>query len=318
MRSVDFKKTRALGDVINDTFTFVRENLQPLGRALILFVLPPLLFGAVIATGMSGELLSKMMNPKMMEENPGALLELYRQTFLTPYFALSLLALLIGYLLLYGVTITFIQQYIRGGSLESSDIWQNMQGKLGRILSTVLGGGILFFLVFLVFYVILILAIVGLSALGGGGAFAAGLFACCGVILLIIAVLFAGLLFQLMIPIRMENPEIGLLASISYGRGLLAGRWWQGVGLLFLMYVIVMVMGLVFTIPATIITTIAGVAVVSEMGIVWKILFYITNVISQVGSLLQAMIIISFFLYFYSLLEEKEGAGLSERIDEML
>ncbi len=317
MRSVEFNKTRALGDVVNDTFTFVRENLQPLGRVLVLFVLPPLLFGAVIATGMSGELLAKIMNPKLMEENPGGVLELYRQTFLTPYFALSLLSSLVGYLLLYGVTITFIQQYIKNASLASADIWNHMQGKLGRIFSTVIGGGLLFFAFFLVLYMILVAIVAALTMMGGGGGIAAGIFACCGAIFLSIIVLFAGVVFQLIIPVRMEKPEMSLFASISYARGLLAGRWWQGSGLLFVMFVIVFVMGLVFTIPATIVTTFAGVAVVSEMGLVWKILFYLTNIVSQIGSLLQAMIIISFFLYYYSLVEEKEGTGLSQRIDEM-
>jgi len=55
MESFDFYKPRRIGETINATFTFIRQEFVPLGKSILFIVGPSMLISAIIINSMFGE-----------------------------------------------------------------------------------------------------------------------------------------------------------------------------------------------------------------------------------------------------------------------
>jgi hypothetical protein len=305
MEHIEFEKTRDFGMIFNDSFAFVRQNFKALALCLIFIPLPILLIsGFLIAESMAN-----IMKPFMSMVSQGAeykpqsedIAKLF-SGFLSPSFLSAIVASVIGSMLLYGTTTIFVRNYVRGQSLEVSEVWQGIVSNFGTLASTSLGGGLLMGL------------FISLTAI-------MNMLPCLGTIGWIILILFLAVLMQLLYPIRFEE-NWGLFDAITRGRELLKGHWWQSVGLFLVMYIIVAIMASIFSAPAQIYMQMVmpsamknGVMDPTQLVGTFKVFFYIAMLLGQFSALLYSLILITFYFQYFSLVEEKEGQGLSGRIE---
>lgn len=133
---IQFKKQRELGDIITDTFKFLRQNFKPLFTAIFKITGPVFLI-LLLAIGYYSYLgMDILENPFFSEEGN-------IETYLISLFILfsSLLAF---YVLLYGTVLNYIKSYIdNAGVVDNNEIFQGVKNDFGSILGLLLLVGII-------------------------------------------------------------------------------------------------------------------------------------------------------------------------------
>lgn len=309
MQRIDFQGARTTGSIVNDTFSFVRENIVNLGNALGLIALPVLLLGTVMATGIAGNLLTSIFDPTALK-NSAQVWERYNALVSSPFFWVSIFSNLIGSFLLWATIYTFIIRYKAGLSLAVADVWEDIRRKLSFLLTTLLGGGLLMFLGIMLPYLLLTALVFGaistVPLLGG-------LLTCFGLIGLIIWMFYLIAIWYLIYPIR-EEEKLGIWQSFMRARELMKGKVRASVSLMLVMSLIVFVLAMIFSLPSQLVLAAAGVSV-SQMDLGFKILFYGATIVNVIANLFTTMVHIAFYFQYFSLVEQKEGTSLDERIN---
>lgn len=62
MQQFEFEKPREFGDIISDTFQYLRINFKPLGKALLFFAVPLYIIQALLMKDVSQEMLTDILN----------------------------------------------------------------------------------------------------------------------------------------------------------------------------------------------------------------------------------------------------------------
>jgi MFS family permease len=284
---------RDFGDKINVTFQYVTQNFRSLGLSL-LYIVGPIALVAGIASGiMQSNLfdLAKSSGNADSGSDPMAAFRMMQNVF-SPAFALAGLFSLLAVLVVSLATYAHMKVYGRKTAqrMETSqepvpisvaEVWEEMQTHIGQ--------GIV------------------VSVLSSIVTVVATLF-------FVLPGIYVGIVFSLaMAVVVFEGTDF----SQTWNRclTLIRDKWWSTFGLLIVMGIISGLVGLIFTLPAGIISLLIGSKLLPDVSGFWVV---VGNVLATVGgTLLRSLIYIALGFQYTNLVERQEGRGLLSAIDSI-
>ena len=276
---IELLKPRDFGEIINDTFIFVRQNFKPLMKYFFIFSGFFLLASGTTSIIQQLKLLdivNTRVNTNSYSYDPFA--------FLGIEFFLNILFIWLEYISISATVLCYMNLYKQKGNTEpgSDEMWGYFKFYFFRLLwaSFICG----------------ILMLVG--------------FAFC-----VIPAFYFYPIFALIPPIIvMENSSFGYAFSQSFK--LIKDNWWVTFGSLIIIIIVLYVASLVVIMPATILR---GVSIYSSLrrgNTVSVTATVITTVLTQVAHIFYILPIVAASLCYFNLNESKEGTGLIDRINQ--
>lgn len=289
---IQFKKERELGEILTDTFKFIRENFKTLFKALLKFTGPAFLllvlalayysYSTIYQSKSLFSLLDAGQTPEEVLGYSGGLIIL-GVIFL-------MLAVTLYYAFLYATVQYFIKSYINHqGEVDFNEIKAGVRQNWGRFL--------------------------GLSLLAGLITFVATL--CCfipGIYVFVpLSLVFSIFVFD----------DLSVTESISYSFSLIKNNWWMTFLTLLLILVIFYLINIIVQLPAMIYMLVKMFAVSKEVSSTDPnaVLDWVYLSLSLIGSIAQYIIygmvsIATVFIYF-NLNEKKHHTGAYETIEQL-
>ncbi|MES2651570.1 MAG: hypothetical protein V4663_07515 [Bacteroidota bacterium] len=276
---VEFKKIREFGDIIGDTFLFIKQNFGPLMKAFIY------LTGVFIITGMISSIITQLQLVSMTKGIAGSY---DTNTFerlgkLALNYVFVILFMMLTYTSMYVTILSYIALYIEKGKQAPTlaEVWNYFKYYFLRVL----GSGILM------------------------TAFLLVSFMCCflpGIYVFPAVSLF----YVIMI---LENGSFSHSFSRSFK--LLADEWWVTAAALLVIYIIFYACTMVIQLPAIIIMMVS--AFTHEPGTINKSYVFISSISQYLSQVFMIIPIVCSALIYFNLVERKESSGLLSRIDSL-
>lgn len=282
---IQFKKQRELGDIITDTFKFLRENYKPLFK-LVFKIAGPAFFVLLLALTYYSYLGLENMDD-------GSFLGISENLDVASFLitgAILILSMLAFYTFLYGTVFHFINSYIKNnGTVLEEEVHQGVKYDFGNLLGLLVLSGII-----LIFGLIL--------------CFLPGVY------------LWVPLSIA---PAILVFGRLSISDSIGQAFTLIKDNWWMTFFNLVVMTIIVYIIGLIFQIPLFIYYFIKMFTMVQEGSAadpssLFDWVYVVFNVISSLAQyLLSTIILIASAFIYYDLNEKKNFTGTYETISNL-
>ncbi len=279
-QNITFQKQRELGDIISDTFRFIRENFRLLFKLIFRICGPVFLILLLALTYYSYLGMDSLENPFFGIYSAGNM-DMYFISFFI------LISALVGfYVLLYSTVLTFIRSYLQNkGAVNEIEVYEGVKNNFGGMLGTLLLSGIMIF---------------------------AGLLLCFfpGIYLWVpLSIAPAVLVFQ----------NRSVIDSISESFQLIKDNWWTTFFSLFVIVLLTYIVGLIFQVPMIFYMFFTTVTSASEIraGDPSSLVDWVTislNVIASLAQYLLSVIVIIASAFIYHNLDEKKNSTGSYRI----
>lgn len=283
-KTIEFKKQRELGDIITDTFKFLRQNFKPLFKA-IFKITGPVFVILLFAIGYYSYLGMDILQNPFFGDNEDVDVEMY---FIALFILFS--SLLAFYVLLYGTVLNYIKSYIRNsGMVDNTEVFQGVKNDFGSMLAIMIVSGIITIF---------------------------------GLLLCVLPGIYVWVPLSLA-PAMLVFARTSIADSISYAFSLIKDNWWSTFFTLFVLTLLVYLIGMIFQFPMMIYMFIKAFTI-SQQGsaanpaelIDWVYVFF--NVISSLFQYLLSVILIVASAFIYHHLDEKKNAtGSYERISNL-
>jgi len=276
LSKIEFKKRRDFGQIINDTFTFIRQNFKSLITIYLIFC------GLFVLGGMLSMLLQQYKTVNMFNNvdlNSGASNISFTDRFGFEYI-LAILFSLASYASTVVAILSYIAIYVQKGNQTptADEVWGYFKNYFLKVfgssllLSLMVGVGLLFCLL-------------------------PGLW----------LIPFVSVVFPIMI---MENGSFGYSFNRSFK--LVKDNFWLTFGTLIIIYIIVYACMTVVILPTTLLSMIGLFSHNRpEMSLVFTMLTTVLQYLCQAFTIIP---MVTIALIYFNLLEEKENTGLMERI----
>jgi hypothetical protein len=283
---IEFKKERDLGAIITDTFKFIRENWKEYFLTVLKIVGPVLLLGLVVLVFYMFSMSDMFTDLAKIDSNPGG--------FLANIFS-WIFGLMFVYILLYTLlsmsSLYFIKSYIKN---NGKPLFSEVKEDLLKNIWKFLGLGLLITVV-TVF----------------------------GMVFCYLPGIYLGTVLSLATSIMVfENMSIG--DTFSHSFKLIKGEWWNTFGVLIVVWMLLMILGQVFSIPALIyqfvkMGTVMGTEDPTEIFSIFKDPIYLLlNIGSYIFQfILYSIPLISTVFVYFDLNEQKHFTGTFEKIDSL-
>ncbi|WP_345950552.1 hypothetical protein ABDD95_03700 [Mucilaginibacter sp. PAMB04274] len=280
-QNIELSKKRDLGEVVSDTFTFIKQNFKPLFKVVLTFCG---LFMLATAAAYAMQQLKTFELQRELFNGAGA------QSFSSPLdrfgieYLLSMLFMMLSYTLMTLTVLSYMALYKQKGNVPptTEEVW----GYIKYYFLRVLGGTIL----------LSILLILATAACIIPGVYVYPIF---------------GLVFPIMI---MENASFTYAFNRSFT--IIKENWWLTFGTLFVMGLITYVGYMIFSIPTIIITVVNLFTHGTKTAASSAPLLIVISLIQQAGQILYVLPLIALGFCYYNLTEVKEGSGLIDRINQ--
>jgi len=287
--TINVRQTRTVGDVLTDTFTYIRVYYKSLARMIAVYVLAPLMIGSLMFSVTMGQMFAgDMQDFAASQDSPflGMGLELFGGFFF----------LMIAYLLLMGVIYQHIYYAGKGEVPDNiSDFSDGMFSKLMR---------------FIPFMILLYIIVIGVMILG-----IFSLVEISFLMLLLLIPLGAFLLIRLVLfPIAYFVEDAGGFNSLVRSWELTSGYFWQTFGVYLLITIVFGVLSQLLSTPLFLVTAIAGAGLGSESMILEVIVIFTYTLSFVFQVLFFAAQSIALGLQYFNLEERKEGHSLSKQV----
>lgn len=297
--ALPFRRERDLGDVVNVTFRFLRENLGELGLGLLVVVGPVALVAAFLSAWAQLQMETALAGP-LDPTDPEAL-------FSTPGYvaglAVTVLVTVLMQLLIQAVVLGYVERYRRGeaGTLLPTEIWEATKRAFGPVLSTTaIGLGLALGVFVALSFLTAVSPAFGLLAMLVG----------------LVGVVYLGPSLTMLYVERVAERDT-FWDGFEVTRGLVRGQWWPTFGVIFVSGLIAVVIMLVLSIPGAVVqaafsfNTLDGGGTLRVVGLaagsLFGVLVYAAYAVPTVASAFQ----------FFNLVERKEGRGLGARLDAL-
>jgi len=289
---IEFRQVRDVGDVLNVSFQFIRQNYLILGKGLLFIVGPFLILSSIFGTLI--QILGMNLDPNALSgaeliSSLGSFFAIWSVTVVLGLIATSFSVLVInGYIVLY-------QDYGPEG-IELRDIWAMIKAHFWRVT----GAAFSVVLVLIIGFPVLIIPCLG------------AIVYLCGFVYLLVA-------FSLAFPMLVRE-KVGVYEALRRSLALVKGYWWPTCGVLFIAGIVYAVLSTLFSTPYYMVLFSSGFFSLdgSEPGPVSSLSLIVTGLIASVGTtLLYSVPLVASAFQYYSLVERKERTGLMERIDAL-
>lgn len=281
---IEFKKERDLGAIISDTFKFIRENWKEYFLTVLKIVGPVLFVGLVVLVFYMFTMSDLFKDMETIDSNPFG----FMSKMLSWVFGLIFVYVLL-YILLSMSSLYFIKSYIENnGNPLFSEVKENLLKNIWKFL----GLGVLITIV-TVF----------------------------GMVFCYIPGIYLGTVLSLATSIMVfENKSIG--DTFSHSFTLIKDQWWNTFGVLIVVWILLMILGQAFSIPAMIyqftkMGTMMGSDDPTEIFTIFKDPVYLMlNLMSYVFQfILYSIPLISTVFIYFDLNEQKNFTGTYEKIE---
>jgi hypothetical protein len=303
-----FRRTRDFGQILNDTFAFVRLNFRRLLKCLVFIAGPAVLITAILAGIYMSNVFSLMSRKEPGSEPSFGEMGGFGITVIA-ISAFSLIALT----LLSSVVYNYIILYMDRGpdSFDVPDVWTEVKRTFFTVFSTWLGQWLLLMLLGAILVVpgiatqSPVLVVIGAMA-----------YFC--IVLYTIAPL-------LLMPIIRIREEIGFSDALSRSFELVKENWWRTIGLVVIMAFISNIISMVFYIPQYIMIMVSAFHSIERgdsnpftafTGPMRILMIAFTALPYLAAYLAYSLPIITLAFQYFNLVERKDGTGLLERIEE--
>ncbi len=279
---IELRQQRDFSDVISTGFQFIRQNWKTLYRPLVFICLPIYLVASVLFGSFFRSVFTSARggNIEGMIAGMGTML-----------FGYALMG--ISMLLLYTMVYEYMRFYMLNKGLPPTmgQLWKETSRQLPSYF------------------------VIGLLA---------GIIASFGMILLIVGAIWLGIVFSMALPLRaFERADIGDCIGRSFK--VIKGRWWMTFGLVIVLSMLIGVISYIIYLPFLLLTgfgAMSGVggmqdtaAMGERMGWIMTLMMALLGVMSV---LMQPFLQVPLGFQALSLIEEKEGRGLLERVDDVI
>src|SRR5690606_20910616 len=238
--AIRFRRVRDLGDVVNVTFRFLRENARELGRGLLVIVGPVALLAALLTTWAQLQMETALAEP-YDPTDPAAL---FGSDAYVAGLAVAVLVVLVMQVLIQSVVLGYVERYRRGeaGALPPPALWEATKEAFAPIFGTLLYTIALLFVV--LFAVSLVTAVAPPV----------------GVVAVLALMGLAVYLFPILTLLYVERVAEGdgFWEGLAATRDCVRGYWWQTFGLLFVVMLVVFGVMVVLSIPGLLVQAAFG------------------------------------------------------------
>lgn len=277
---IELAKPRDFGEIISDTFGFVKQNFKPLLKYFFIFC-----GFFLLATGAT-DILNQIQtlnrfnnfNPNSFDNPTGPF-----STF-TPTYFLALLFVLIEYMAITIMTLSFMALYKQKGNEvpETEEMWGYFKFYFFRV---------------------------------AGSAFVVTLVTLLACLLCLIPGIYLYPIMSLVFPIIIiENASFGYAFNQSFK--LIKDNWWPTFGVMVVMGIILSVAAGILVLPSAIFTA-GSIFLHMTRGTSTSVTgVIVTSVLKQCSHVFQILSVVATGLIYFNLHETKEGTGLMERINQ--
>lgn len=274
---VEFRKIREFGEIIGDTFLFIKQNFKPLMRAF---------FGLTGLFVLGGMVSSVMVQLQALEIAEGSGVA-YSDNPVTMWYSVGLSYIVVilfamcSYTAMYVSILSYISLYISKGNIAPTlqEVWVYFKYFFFRMMGNGLVMGIFTVLCFL----------------------------CC--ILPGIYVFPAATLFYVVM--ILENA--GFSHAFNRSFKLVKDEWWLTAATLFVAYIICYACSMLIQLPAIVVVMVT--TFTQGAGTITGAYVILSSVSQHISYLFMIIPIITSTLIYFNLLERKEHLGLLNRID---
>ena len=289
---IQFKREREIGEILSDTFKFIRENIKPLFKILtktagVPFII--LVFAITYYSYTTGkqsfDLMSILNDSQQVSDG---ILDFYFSIFLGAI--IMLIASAVFYAFLVSTIHYAVKSYMKNeGTIlieeVSLDVKQNWLNYLGM-------------------------------------SFIIGILTFIGIMLCFLPGIYIGVVLTLMYSIYAFN-NLSIGESFSYSFQLIKSNWWMSFFAMLITYILVYILSLIFQLPAIIYMFVKGFAIsqegsLSDPSSMFDWGYVILTTISSIGQYLFYIIFIvaCIFIYF-NLNEKKNQTGMYDEINSL-
>ncbi|HET8839154.1 MAG TPA: hypothetical protein VFM82_09220 [Flavobacteriaceae bacterium] len=285
---IQFKKQREIGEIISDTFKFLRENYKLL-FSLIFKIAGPAFLILLLCVGYYLFLTFGFF--EKIEKSPNFL---FSNNFFTPQIFLAAIVMLVSLLiyssLLYGTVLYFIKSYIENnGVVDETEVKYGVRNLVWELIGTsVIISIMVFFGLLLCFFP--------------------------GIYLMVpLSLAFSIIVFD----------KLSIIDAISHCFKLIQGNWWVTFAALLVMWLLIYIIGIIFSLPALFYSLIKGFTMAQEISAakpseIFDWIYLALNLLSTLAQYLlyTIMVIATAFIYF-NLNEKKNFTGTYENIENL-
>ncbi|GAL87236.1 hypothetical protein Solca_4232 [Sporocytophaga myxococcoides] len=310
-QKINFRQKRDIGNIVNDTFLFLRENIKPLLRAIFFISGPFILLGG-IAFGLYFLFIIKTPT---IESTPDILIRRMSIQFILMY-----LLLIAGSMVFFVTIYTYIHIYINDGDVSLGEIWKGVKKRLFLAFKVFLGSVFLIALTFSIisglFFLVALLG--GLMGFFIGGGIMAVILGFLSSLLTMAPFFYVAVTLSILMSVCVFEQK-GFWSGVGRAFSLISGRWWRTFGIVLAMSFICIGISMVFSLPMYV-TLGIGKAFsndgAEQAPAVFQIVTTVFSVLFMVGSyVVSSILLIGINFHYFSLVEEKDASGLLERID---
>jgi len=265
-KEIRFQKVRDLGQIMSDSFDFIKQEIRPLSRVILIYVLPFVILyaGAQVYFQRNVLVHFDLGDPESIMANIGPF---YSNLFIFIFFGLFIQSLLAG------TYFTYIEAYVKMGKDKFA---------LTDISGHLFHNSLLAFVSSLVFTFV---------------AFLGALF------FIVPGIYFANSL-SLMVFISVFNKK-GIGQAFARSWGLVRLQWWNTFLLNLIGLLIVYAVGVVFSLPATVMGVAGGVAAATDSPLTYPDWYWVLTAISSAVTSVLLIIPFTFQAFQYFNLEER-------------
>ncbi|HVW94615.1 MAG TPA: hypothetical protein VHA56_01435 [Mucilaginibacter sp.] len=283
---IELLKTRDFGEIISDTFLFIRQNLKPLVSCFFIFCGFFLIAATVTSILQQIKVLS-LFNGGFDTAGPTRPLigsSRFFANFGIEYF-LSILFLWLNYITITATVYSYISLYREKGNVAPTvaEVWGYIKYFFLRLF---------------------------------GSSFVLGLLLIAATILCIIPGVYLYPIIALMFPVMVfENASLGYAFNKSFK--LIKDNWWVTFGCLFVMGLIVYFAVSIFVVPLTLLN-VGSMFIHRSNGMHLSVtLTVLTVVVQHLCQIFYIMPLVTVSLCYFNLSERTDGTGLLNRISQL-
>jgi hypothetical protein len=280
--NIELAKPRDFGEIINDTFIFIRQNFKPLLKYFFIFC-----GFFLVATAATSILTQINMYRAVNNFNPNSFDATSRFaafSFLTPTYFLTILFVLLEYISINVMVLSYMTLYKQKQNQvpEMDEMWGYFKFYFFKILGSSVVMGIL-------------LVVASLFCLIPG--------------------IYLYPIMALVLPIMVvENTSFNYAFNHSFR--LIKDNWWATFGVLVVVFIILYVATMIIVVPATLFSAGSLFLHLTKGSSVSVTAVIISSILTEASHIFQILTIVATCLCYFNLSESKEGTGLMERINQ--
>ncbi|GGK87080.1 hypothetical protein ACD591_19725 [Rufibacter glacialis] len=276
---IELREERDLGQKLNATFAFLRQNYRPLARCILLYVVPfALLAGIFSGIYQSTQLAELSGNVRYGSLGAYA----FASTINSGHYWVSIFFTLVSLVLLCITVYTYMLEYLaQGGKVENVAIWERIKGNFIPLLYSAVGAAV----------------ICGVAAL---------LLVLPGIYVMVPLSLFA---------VVMLAEEVNFLDALERCFHLVKGRWWASFGFLLITFMLQGIIGFAASLPALVVYVFRILHLPG--GESDLLLILASSFTTIVGLVLYVIAITAIGFLYFDLVERKDGLGLLEKVNQI-